>query len=280
MALLVVFPHRSVPTQGWDNLLPWRQHHVVLRMLLLSLGLLSIAIPLVLLRRAIAGKPQPAAIEQSVIAAITRLKGNPAAHGTLIKVQRVSEDQRWAFGTVALLIPTQKPPTVEAAALPDDIPEGRLWLAHQTSRGWMAALDATLLFDRWLEEAPPAVVSTEEQAILGSAGPESRSATEAATTLPSSQLSLPWAPGQSWMLTGGPHGWGGGKKEWKQRPWSALDFAGGDGRVRAAREGLVYLPCGETTWIQIRHGDGWVTDYYHLTNIPQFVDGTWIERGQ
>ncbi|HLL52244.1 MAG TPA: peptidoglycan DD-metalloendopeptidase family protein, partial [Myxococcaceae bacterium] len=74
---------------------------------------------------------------------------------------------------------------------------------------------------------------------------------------------------------GGPHGWGG-----SARPWSALDLNGGDGRVLAAREGFVYKMCGTSTWLQVRHSGGWATDYYHLSNMVQFTDGTSIERGR
>jgi len=216
----------------------------------------------------------PWGITQAVRHALARLPGARPRQGALVAPPRISTDQRWAFGSVALL------PARDAAAeqFDADLPEGRLWLARQTQAGWVAALEYTPRFNQWLQEAPFTLVSPVEKAILGSATQEgAAAATGAAARLPPNQLALPWAAGQRWTLTGGPHGW---EKKGKQRPWSALDFAGGDGRVLAAREGLVYRPCGKTTWVQIRHPDGWVTDYYHLTHIPRYANGTWIERGQ
>ena len=58
----------------------------------------------------------------------------------------------------------------------------------------------------------------------------------------------------------GPHtntGSGGGKR-------NSVDFAGGDGKVRAAASGTVKsTSCG----VLIDHGGGWHTSYYHLTGI-------------
>jgi murein DD-endopeptidase MepM/ murein hydrolase activator NlpD len=161
------------------------------------------------------------------------------------------------------------------------MPEGRLWLAHSTPTGWEAAIDYTPAFDRWLHEAPSTVVSPKEQAILGSDSPTDVSDTAATaaitTSPPDSPFALPWAAGQRWKLSGGPHSWNR-----ESPPWSALDFARGegDGRVLAARDGLVYRPCGMTTYVMIKHADGWQTDYYHLTNIPYIQEGTWIESGR
>src|SRR6188472_3467663 len=78
------------------------------------------------------------------------------------------------------------------------------------------------------------------------------------------KLSLPWSDGVSWRLTGGPHSNVG-----RGRPWSSLDFAGPiAGRsypVAAAASGYVVRPC--ANWVQIRHGNGWETSYYHLIHI-------------
>jgi murein DD-endopeptidase MepM/ murein hydrolase activator NlpD len=88
----------------------------------------------------------------------------------------------------------------------------------------------------------------------------------------SAQLFLPWATGQSWRLLGGPHNFHS-----TGTPWSSLDFAGGDGLVRAARGGVVRRDC--ANFVRIDHGDGWHTSYYHLTNI-RVRSGQTVPRGQ
>lgn len=257
--------------------------------ILLSLLMAGISSPLATDVQAQPGVLQVKPIEQAVLAAVTHFNGSPPTDGAFVEVYRISADQHWAFGSVALLTPRQEQPKNAAEAeLHDELPEARLWLAHQTTAGWEVTMDYTPGFDRWLQEAPQAVVNAQEKTLLrlavpvatygtlGDPGTTPAASSELASSkIPDGYFSLPWTPGQRWKLTGGPHGWGG-----RKRPWSALDFAGGDGRVMAAREGLVYRPCGDTTWVQIRHGDGWVTDYYHLTNIPRYPQGARIERGQ
>lgn len=89
-------------------------------------------------------------------------------------------------------------------------------------------------------------------------------------------LSLPWAKGQAWRITGGPHA-----NDGSGRPWSSLDFngpnAGGSYRVRAAAAGVVTRPC--RNLVQIKHGNGWKTSYYHLAHIKVRA-GQHVKRGQ
>jgi LasA protease len=89
-------------------------------------------------------------------------------------------------------------------------------------------------------------------------------------------FALPWAEGQTWRLTGGPHADTG-----RGRPWSSLDFAGplagGAYRVAAVAGGTVNRPC--PNMVEIRHGNGWRTSYYHLTDI-RVRDGQKVQRGQ
>src|SRR5688572_22053519 len=92
----------------------------------------------------------------------------------------------------------------------------------------------------------------------------------------SAKLSLPWAHGEFWRLTGGPHPESYGRT----RPWSAIDFQpanGRPGRVRAARGGVVSRPC--PNLVLINHGDGWMTSYYHLSHI-EVKHGQRVDRGQ
>jgi len=89
------------------------------------------------------------------------------------------------------------------------------------------------------------------------------------------RFSLPWTDGTVWRMTGGPHSNTG-----RGRPWSSIDFAGPvAGKsypVRAAASGYVTRPC--PNWVEIRHGNGWQTSYYHLTNI-KVRNGQYVKRG-
>ncbi len=88
-------------------------------------------------------------------------------------------------------------------------------------------------------------------------------------------FSLPWSQGTVWRLTGGPHSNTG-----RGRPWSSLDFAGPIAGhsypVRAAAAGTVVRPC--ANWVQIKHGNGWETSYYHLASI-RVRAGQYVKRG-
>lgn len=100
---------------------------------------------------------------------------------------------------------------------------------------------------------------------------------DAATTNGAAKLSLPWSEGKSWRLTGGPHNHYG----YSSKPWSSLDFAGPRAgrsyQVRAARGGVVSRPC--RNLIEIRHGNGWSTSYYHVAYI-RVRKGQRVARGQ
>lgn len=89
------------------------------------------------------------------------------------------------------------------------------------------------------------------------------------------RFSLPWTDGTVWRMTGGPHSNTG-----RGRPWSSIDFAGPiAGKsypVRAAASGYVTRPC--PNLIEIRHGDGWQTTYYHVANI-RVRQGQFVKRG-
>lgn len=224
--------------------------------------------------------PAQPTLEEAITTAITTVKGTAPAHGLRTTVLRRSADEQWAFGTLVILTPKQDQGAATAGVeAQDEAPEGRLWLAHQTATGWEAAIDYTPTFDRWRQAAPSPVVTPKEQTILRSSSASRAMAQAAAPTAdpPDGAWSLPWAAGQRWRLAGGPHSWNG-----KLPVLSAVDFAQGegDGRVLAAREGLIYQPCGNTTYVMIKHPDGWQTDYYHLVNIPAYPDGSWVESGR
>lgn len=101
------------------------------------------------------------------------------------------------------------------------------------------------------------------------------------------ELLLPWEAGETWYLTGGPHGgWGRGSG------WAALDFApAGEigcrpaaAWVTAAAPGLVLRSDYGEVVVDL-DGDGheqsgWVLTYMHIHSEGRVEAGTWVERGQ
>ncbi len=101
------------------------------------------------------------------------------------------------------------------------------------------------------------------------------------------ELRLPWTGGETWYLTGGPHGgWGRGSG------WAALDFtpAGEVGCqvqpewVAAAAPGLVLRSEYGEVVVDL-DGDGyeqsgWVLTYLHVHSSDRVTVGTWLEQGQ
>jgi murein DD-endopeptidase MepM/ murein hydrolase activator NlpD len=102
------------------------------------------------------------------------------------------------------------------------------------------------------------------------------------------ELRLPFSPGETWSLTGGPHtGWGNGQ------PWAALDFGPGllergcvpsSDWATALADGLV-VRTGEGTVVLDLDGDGdehtgWVIFYLHLAEEGRVPVGRRLEAGQ
>jgi len=91
------------------------------------------------------------------------------------------------------------------------------------------------------------------------------------TVPPANLLQLPYPLGATWTASG-PHSWNGGNYP---PPFSSLDFFTGGGTCGAppnlyavaAASGSVYRPFGYSCWLEIDHGGGWVTSYYHLRNL-------------
>jgi hypothetical protein len=85
---------------------------------------------------------------------------------------------------------------------------------------------------------------------------------------PDDLLQFPFPLGDIWYFNG-PHSWNGGSSP---PPYSSMDFYSGGGTCDnppdlysvAAAYGDVYRPGGYTCWLEIAHGDGWTTSYYHL----------------
>ncbi|QSB15621.1 M23 family metallopeptidase [Natronosporangium hydrolyticum] len=161
---------------------------------------------------------------------------------TDVHVQRENAD-KWAFGTVVQVAPEE----------PERHPDGWLWLAWAEGDRWRVALEGSPQFARVSDDAP--VLTEPEQEVLGTTGYGGSAplATDFRTG-----MRLPYAVGQQWRYTGGPHPMSGTVR-------SSIDLAGGDGRVLAAADGYAYTMCpSETGWIRVVHGRGFATDYYHL----------------
>jgi LasA protease len=118
-----------------------------------------------------------------------------------------------------------------------------------------------------LSRQAPVLASTERAALEWLAGARP----EGAATDYRTGMRLPFAVGQTWRYTGGPHQMSG-------PAWSSIDLAGGDGRVRAVRDGLAYTMCDSGGWLRVVHDRGFATDYYHLSGGVE-ADGRPVEEG-
>ena len=156
------------------------------------------------------------------------------------------------MGTVAIAAPEN-----EHAA-----PQAYYFLGQYQFGAWRIALEKESLFLRWLPRLSTNIISVDSKSTLQSYLNPPSNMNDVA------QLSLPWATGETWSFTGGPHN--------SPRPWDALDFAGGSGQVRAARDGLASIPCGN--YVRIVHANGWESIYYHVANIA--VGNQNVTRGQ
>ena len=175
-----------------------------------------------------------------------------------VAVEHRAADGRWAFGTVVLTAPPEE----------HGAPQGWLYLAEADAGTWDIALEGTDAFRSMVRQSPRDLLRPDERRILGHFG-DRRSGVQASEEgAANTGMTLPWAVGQSWVFTGGPHPFGVGGSG----PLSSMDFSGGDGIVRAARGGTAYAMCasgGYRGWIRIYHDNGLSSDYYHLTNNIQ-----------
>lgn len=216
-------------------------------------------------------------IRQALINAVTALKGAPPQYGTFIDIKAIDRQNKWAFGTIVLLTPTNQN-TQDAF---EQLPEGFIWLAQKMGVSWGIAFEYTPTFLDWVPNVPPEVLDPElKRLFLSAKGSKSVAPSGNMKTLaagdPSGDLALPWWPGQAWNLRGGPHPWGGCSNNGCPRPWSSIDLNGGDGKVLAARRGTALRMCGTSTWIRVVHEGGWATDYYHIINLA-VADNTSVE---
>ena len=199
-----------------------------------------------------------ASVTDAVTQKMLEKTGTPATarsgHAPEIRVNVDRAKGGWAFGTAVAV----------AGHEGDEHPTGAVFIARAETGGWRTAFDGEAAFGELAAESP--LVTTAEKSVFGTTGPSVMYANGDYRT----GMALPFTVGQTWTLTGGPHGWGGGA------PLSSIDLAGGDQIVRAARGGTAYTMC--QGWVRVIHDRGYSTDYYHLwSNIS--VNGASVAQG-
>ena len=236
---------------------------------LLALGVLAVILPLTASESVAQSAAGGETLEEAVVGEMhggegTGTLGTAAVEGgsgapDQVNVQRT--EVGWAFGTAVIPAPEKR----------GAYPQGWLFVAERTADGWDVGLEGSPEFSQLAEEAPETVVDGEEKELFAPSG-------EFSTQAVGARLQLPWRGDRSWTMSGGPHGWNTGY----DRPYSALDLAGRDERVRAAGAGKAYLMCGSRRgWIRVVHKDGYATDYYHLSKNIKPNDGTTrVNEGQ
>ncbi|CAM4174464.1 peptidoglycan DD-metalloendopeptidase family protein [Nocardiopsis rhodophaea] len=172
-----------------------------------------------------------------------------------------TEDDGWAFGTTTIPAPS----TAHAA------PETALFVAEHGPRGWRVELDGTDGFVELATAAPGDVVSDGEKELFAKNHEAAQDAPLADTG-----LGLPWQEGVAWWMGGGPHGNSG-----SSRPYSSIDFNGGNGQVLSAGPGRVYKSCvrGGSALVKVVHENGYSTTYYHMRRLTNLSDGSPVQTG-
>ena len=90
---------------------------------------------------------------------------------------------------------------------------------------------------------------------------------------PGDLFQFPFPLGATWTFSG-PHNWNGGSAP---PPYSSMDFFTGGASCSvlpnppqfsvSTAGGTSYRPSNYSCWLEINHGGGWITSYYHLQNI-------------
>lgn len=146
---------------------------------------------------------------------------------------------------------------VTAAMNSEDSPYAWLFTAENEG-GWTVGLEGTSEFSETIVGSE--LMDTEDrEAIAASIDSEQVSPSQ------ETGLGLPFEVGTSMIMTTGPHGWSG-----YDRPYSSVDFAGGNGTAHAARGGYAISLC--NGWTRVLHDNGFATDYYHLEDY-QWLEG-------
>jgi len=193
----------------------------------------------------IASEAESAVVSEVTAAVTAHLLTSRRVDGRRPVVTVSRQSDGWAFGTAVL------------AGTPggSQLPDGWLFLATRSDDGWRLGLEGEAAFAELAKTSP--VASPQERALFAEHG-DAQSTPLAGGDFRTG-MQLPWSVGASWIMSGGPHGWGG-----SELPYSSVDLHGGDQVVRAARGGNAYTMC--RGWIRVIHDRGYSTDYYHLWN--------------
>jgi hypothetical protein len=205
-----------------------------------------------------AKRVSPATLLSRQVKKAATLQRGPAARreygvGTVatpvVHVSRM--DRTWAFGTEAIPAPSGS-----AAA-----PESSLFLARASGSRWTVALAGTPEFADLVPKAPASVLHKDERTTLKKFRTPGKAPLETG-------LMLPWSVGQSWSaVTTEPGTWG---------------FDGGDGRVLAAGDGLLYRLCSSSPdrgMVLLVHPNGLATEYYQMEDLTPVADGDAVKQG-
>ncbi|ADD42044.1 M23 family metallopeptidase [Stackebrandtia nassauensis] len=179
---------------------------------------------------------------------------------TLVEPKRTSADGEWVFGGGVFLVPKDSHAS----------PVTSLFFARDGGDGWQVALKGTREFAEAARQAPGEILidEGERKALAATAKPAARPYDQREPT----GLALPWAQGQGDWRHWGVHGNSG-----TSRPYNSIDFYGGDGQVRASAGGYLYRYCGtDTPLIEVEHGNGWTTGYYHTVEQTDVTDGAQV----
>jgi hypothetical protein len=167
----------------------------------------------------------------------------------VVHVSRI--DKTWAFGTEAIPAPAGS-----AAA-----PESSLFLARASGSRWTVALAGTSAFADLVPKAPTSVLHKDERDTLTRFRATGKAPAETG-------LMLPWSVGQSWSAV-------------TTEP-ATLGFDGGDGRVLAAGDGLLYRLCSSSPdrgLVLLVHPNGLATEYYQMDDLTPVADGDAVKQG-
>lgn len=252
----------------------------------LALSCAALSLAFVLAACGGGGDPTPAAssaasdsvdasLDQAVAAALRAAKSEQvaASYGStpdpVVETQRASDDGQWVFGGAYFPLPS----TAE-----DTSPVTALFIARKVNGQWQVTLEDSDDFHQVAQTAPDKVVSSAERALFTQHAQSVRKRMDASRLAAPQDvgLSMPFERNGAIWGTAGVHGDSG-----SSRPYNAIDFWGGDGRVRASRDGIAYKFCTNSRWpyIKVVHDNGWTTGYYHTRNQAAISNGQRVREG-
>ncbi len=132
-------------------------------------------------------------------------------------------------------------------------------------------------------QSPNGFVQTYERLFPDSDPLDNSNKIMAPSAPPANLLKLPFAGGDAWMFTGGPHAYDG----CTYNPWSGVDFAPGIYGCAVPGNRWVTAPAAGTVWnvncggcqVTINHGNGWWSNFYHIAN-QQLFNGQSVAKDQ